>query len=313
MKKITLLFVAMLLSIATYSQQTISFESAEGYTLGDINAQNGWISTPTGETTNIENQLVTNEQASDGSNSLKLVQEIAFPVQSSPVVGAFYNYATAVPETSATFSADMYIDTFNSTDTSNYIFGLVNVTGGSFITYVMFTFEGDIAALVDDGTGTNTVTLEDTLADWTPLTWFNVRMELNAGALEIFIDNVSIYQGLVATPNLGIEQVRFAHNNATGFAYVDNFRTNDEDLSVSEFAPNTFSHFYNTDLKTLNLNSTNTILSSVEIFDVLGKRVLNNTLNGNEASVDVSSFKDGIYLAKVSTETGVKTVKFVKS
>lgn len=314
MKKITLLMVAMALSFVTYSQQTISFESAEGYTLGDIYAQNGWVTTGAGEGF-IENQVISNEQATDGTFSLKIVQETGFGPQSSPLVGAFYNYGTAVSTTDAVISTDLYIDAFNSTDTSDYIVGLVNLTDGVFITYVRFTFEGDIVALVDDGTGTATIILDDTMADWTAETWFNLRLELDgAGALEIFIDNTSIYTGLVASPaSTTIEQVRFAHDNNIGFAYIDNFRTNDEDLSVDEFTNDAFTHYYDINSDTLNLNSPNNMLSSVEIYDVLGKRVLNSSLTGNESNLDVSSFKDGIYLARITTETGIKTVKFVKS
>lgn len=313
MKKITLLAAAMLLSLATYAQQTISFEASEGYTLGDINAQNGWTTTGTGPGTFIANQVVSDEQSSDGTLSLKIVQETAFPGQSNPIVGAFYDYAAAVPFTTATFSADMNIDAFDSANTSDFIFGLVNVTDGAFITYIRFTFEGNINVLVDDGTGTDTVILDDTMVDWTPLTWFNVRMELNNNNIEFFIDDTSIYSGIVATPDTDIEQVRFAHDNFSGFAYIDNFRTNDEDLSVADFGTEAFSHFYDSDSKILNLDSPNTTLASIEIFDVLGKRVLNNVLTGNEASLNVSSFKNGMYLARISTTTGIKTVKFIKS
>lgn len=312
MKKITLLCLLFLAFTFGYAQQTISFEAPD-YALGDINAQNGWSTTGTGPGTFIENQVISNEQASDGTAALKIVQETAFAGQDNPIVGAFYDYATAVPYTMATFSADMNIDTFDSADTSDYIFGLVNLTDGVFIAYIRFTFEGNITVLVDDGTGTGTIDLIDTNADWTPLTWFNVRMELNNNAIEFFIDNTSIYQGVIATPDTDIEQVRFAHDNFLGFAYVDNFRTNDEDLSVNDFTSDSFSHYFDVNSKTLNLSSSTNLLNSVEIYDVLGKSVLNTGLSGNEAAIDVSSFKDGIYLARITTNTGVKTIKFVKS
>ncbi|WP_298900342.1 T9SS type A sorting domain-containing protein [uncultured Psychroserpens sp.] len=312
MKKTTLLFAAILFSFAIHSQQTTSFETSEGFTLGNVNTQNGWSSTPIGADTFIENQIISDENSTDGTFCLKIVQETAFGGQASQIVGAFYDYTTAVSYTEATFSADMNIDTFDSTNTSDYIFGLVNLTDQVFITYIRFTYEGDIVVLADDGTGTGTVDLIDTNADWTPLTWFNVRMELDNNSIEFFIDNVSIFVGIVATTMTNIEQVRFAHDNYSGFAYVDNFRTNDEDLSVANFAANDFSHFYDTDVKTLNLDSPNNLLNSVEIFDVLGKRVMNTTLSENKVSIDVSSFKDGIYLARVLTDTGRKTLKFVK-
>jgi hypothetical protein len=310
MKKITLLITCMLFSILAYSQQTISFEATEGYTAGNINAQNGWVTTGSGPGTFIENQIVTSEQASDGTNSLKIDTESAFPGQDSPFVGAFYNYATAIPYANAVFSADMYIDTFDSSTTSDYLFGALNTTDGFFITFIRFTYEGDIIVLVNDGTD---AVIEDTLVDWTPLTWFNVRMELTNNVVEFFIDDISIYQGDVATPNLDIEQVRFAHDNYAGFAHIDNFRTNDEPLSVENFGNNQFTHFFDKNTKTLNLESSEQPMTSIEIYSILGQSVISKSLSNTTESIDLSSINEGVYLAKVTINGNSKTIKFFKN
>ncbi|EDP72296.1 hypothetical protein FBALC1_14382 [Flavobacteriales bacterium ALC-1] len=311
MKKITLLFTCLAMSLYIFPQQTISFESSEGYTTGNINAQNSWETTGDGGGGFITNQVVSNEQATNGTISLKIDKEPAFGGQSSPFVGAFYNYATAVPYANAVFSADMYIDTFDSANTSDYLFGLVNTTAGSFITYIRFTFEGNISVLVDDGIGG--VTVEDTTIDWTPLTWFNVRMELNNNSIEFFIDNVSIYQGTVATTNTDIEQIRFAHDNYAGFAHVDNFRTNDEPLSVNEFDKSTITHHYNKDSKTLNLKSSDLPISGIEVYSILGQNVISKSLNHTNESLNVSSLNDGVYLVKININGNSKTIRFVKN
>ena len=105
MKKITLLLICLSFSLCMYSQQTISFEASEGFALGDIHNQAGWTSTGCGAGCNVENQVISNEQASDGTLSLKIVQETAFAGQANPVVGGFYDYAAPIPNTMATFDS----------------------------------------------------------------------------------------------------------------------------------------------------------------------------------------------------------------
>jgi len=307
MKKITLLFLFVLTAYGLSAQETISFESSEGYSLGDVNGQNGWETTGTGPGTFIENQVISDEQSSDGSFSLKIVQEVAFPGQSAPIVGGFYEYSTAVPYSNAVFSADMYIDTFNP-NTSDFIFGLVNITNEVFISYIRFSFEGDIIVLVEDSTGT--IILDDTMQDWTPLTWFNVRMELTNNNIEFFIDDVSIYSGTVASPNLDIEQVNFAHDNFEGFAYIDNFRTNDEPLSTFDFSTANFDYYVDNN-NYLNL-SANEQIDNVSLHNLLGQQVLSQKLSAQDEQINLSALSSGVYLAKVQIKGATKTFKIMK-
>ena len=309
MKKITFSFLICFLSILSYSQGTISFEASEGYSSGNINAQNGWVTTGCGTGCYIQNQVISSDYATDGVNSLKIVQETAFSGQSSPIVGAFYNYSSPVPNTMATFSADFYIDTFDSSTTSDYIFGLVNVTAGQFRTYVRFTFQGNISVLAGDGLGG--ATLADSGTDWTPLTWFNVRIELDGTNVEVFVNNASIYSGLAATAG-SVEQVRFAHDNYVGFAYIDNFRTNDEQLSVSEFELKQLKHFYDTTSDVLTVSSSDSNIENIRIFNVLGQQVLITKSNDASESIDLSNLKNGIYIVNVSIENRSESFKFVK-
>jgi hypothetical protein len=312
MKKITLL-LALAISFCVSAQQTISFESDGGYTLGDINGQNGWTSTgftdADGNPANIDSQVISDEESTDGTASFKIINDGLFGGQANPVVGGFYAYPAPVPFADAVFSADLYLDTFDSTNTSDYLLGFTNTTVGSFVFYVRFTFDGNITVLAQDAAGT--VVIDDTMTDWTPLTWFNIRMELDNNALEVFIDDVSIYTGFVATFDLDIESARFVSDNFAGFGYIDNFKTNDENLSNDTFvADNDFVHFVNNNL--LNLQSS-TILNNVEIYGLDGKRVLQNELNGqNDAQIDINSLNQGIYIARLNTENGVHSFKFAK-
>jgi hypothetical protein len=306
MKKITFLFSFLVVFAAT-AQQTISFESGEGYTLGDINGQNGWVTTGDGMGGFVTNQFVSDEQASDGTNSFKVAVDPAFGGQQNPVIGGFYNYSAPVPYSTAVLSADLYLDPFNP-NSSDYIFGLVNLTDGVFITYVRFTFEGNISVLAADALGT--VVLDDTMQDWVGATWFNVRVELTNNSIEVFIDDTSIYTGNVASPDVDIEQVRFSHDNFGGFGYLDNFRTNDEPLSTFDFESAGLDYFV--DNRNILHLSANQSFESLSLHNLLGQQVLNQKLNSNNEMIDLNNLSSGVYLTQVQINGASKTFKIIK-
>jgi len=307
MKKITLLFTFCLGIYIASAQQTISFESSEGYTLGDINTQNGWVATGDGNGGFVVNQSVSDEQASDGTNSLKIDVDPAFGGQQNPIIGGFYDYSAPVPYANAVFSADLYFDAFNP-NSSDYVLGFVNTTDSVFITYIRFTFEGNILVLAANAIGT--IVLDDTMVDWTGLTWFNLRVEFNNNAIEVFIDDNSIYTGNVASPNLDIEQFRFVHDNFGGAGYMDNFRTNDEPLSVEDFNSTNFNYFVDTQ-NTLNLKA-NVALNEVKIYNMLGQEVLTQDLSAQNETIDINGLTSGVYIANVKVGNSLESFKFLK-
>jgi hypothetical protein len=87
----------------------------------------------------------------------------------------------------------------------------------------------------------------------------------------------------------------------------------DPNLSVDDFESNTFTHNYSKVSKTLQLESSNMVMTNIEIYSILGQSVISKPLNNTSESIDVSSLNDGVYLAKVFVEGGSKTIKFVKN
>jgi len=51
---------------------------------------------------------------------------------------------------------------------------------------------------------------------------------------------------------------------------------------------------------------------TLEVFDVLGKRVHKSVITQLESSIDVSSWKTGVYLVKVSNDKESQTKRFIK-
>ncbi|MCK7589154.1 T9SS type A sorting domain-containing protein [Subsaxibacter sp. CAU 1640] len=81
-------------------------------------------------------------------------------------------------------------------------------------------------------------------------------------------------------------------------------------LSVGENSITDFKIYPNpTSVGYVNIASTNTAAMSVSVFDVLGKQVLNQTLNNNR--LNVASLKSGIYIMKISQDNATITKKLV--
>lgn len=109
----------------------------------------------------------------------------------------------------------------------------------------------------------------------------------------------------------------FAHASmdaVSGIELKDNIETiscfnNDTDL----FQDGSFKITPNPSKDKLNIRlpkaSQNMIL---EVYDVLGKRIYKSTITLLKASVDVSSWKTGVYLVKVSSDNETQTKRFVK-
>ena len=308
MKKITLLALCMCLSIYTYAQQTISFETSEGFALGDINAQNGWTVTGCGAGCFVVNQNISNEQATNGTLSLKTAVDPAFAGQTGgPIIGGFYDFAAPVPFADAIISYDVFI-TQQDANSSDFRFGIAgpDPADALFFTLIVdFDFEGNIKIV--DAAG-----MFENVSTWAINTWYNVRAEVTGSNVVYFVDDVQVGTSVLLN-DFDFTTFRFVHDNFGGDGFIDNIRINDEALSVSEFAFNAFTHSYDKNLKTLNLDSPLSTFNAIEIYDVLGKRIINKNLSGNEESINLSTLTDGVYLARVRTEAGTRTIKFVEN
>lgn len=319
MQKITLLLTLMVsafLSIQaqTYSSETISFETTEGYTAGDINGQGNWITTkgPTGDF--ILNQTVSDEGTLDGSNTLKLTADPAYGGQTFAVIGALYTYDTPVSNDDAAFSASFYMSEQGFTSMS-VLLGLVHFddpTEAKFRTYFNFGYDGNSDVIVK-GTQPGLIDNIDSGFDWQPNTWYTLKIQTAGSAVTFYIDgNELLTRELVSTGP--INQLRFAHDNYGGLAYIDNIKTeiNPSTLSVTDFDMNAITHFYSKDLDQLVLNSQDDAFTSVAVYNLLGQNVISTPLSKTKETVDFSSLNNGIYVVKLNVGGRTKSIKILK-
>ena len=57
---------------------------------------------------------------------------------------------------------------------------------------------------------------------------------------------------------------------------------------------------------------TNAREGQVVVFDMLGKQMLTTPVVEGHAELDLSTFAKGVYMARISSETGSRTIKLVK-
>lgn len=81
--------------------------------------------------------------------------------------------------------------------------------------------------------------------------------------------------------------------------------TNDFEIAGLSVYPNPAQDAWN--IKTKNIN-----MSSIEVFDILGKNIMSLKPEATEATINASQLKSGLYFAKISTANGSSSLKLVK-
>lgn len=81
-------------------------------------------------------------------------------------------------------------------------------------------------------------------------------------------------------------------------------------LSTDDFSTNNFKIYPNpTALGYVNISSRSQTVMKINVFDVLGKQVINETVSNNR--LDVSNLSPGLYIMRVSQDNATTTKKLV--
>ncbi|NNE32092.1 MAG: T9SS type A sorting domain-containing protein [Winogradskyella sp.] len=108
-----------------------------------------------------------------------------------------------------------------------------------------------------------------------------------------------------------IVQVAGDDGAQVGPFYLDNLYFHNNTLGVEEFETSSFRVYPNPTKGEWNILS-NSNISNVSVYDILGKLVMSKQPNLNQVSVDATSLNSGVYFAKVEGVNGSTTVKLIK-
>ncbi|AYZ12266.1 T9SS C-terminal target domain-containing protein [Chryseobacterium arthrosphaerae] len=294
----------LMFSMLFFAQQTISFESDEGFTTGNINGQGAWISTPTGGMPqNVELQTITSEKSSHGSVSLKIVREPVYGTQSEPIIGGFYNLQDQLSSTGFSVSFDISISQFNGSD---FGFQAVNSISEQCIARVDFEKTGVLKILNTISGAQNMVS---TSGNWSSNNWYRFKAVGTAAGISYYLNGILIYTGS-AVPQLTIDQLRFVHNNTSGTAYIDNILVDSGFLMAVKDAEtgNKVTLYPNPVIDFIKVTTTD-IIEKIEIYDAAGMKM---DVRVNKGTVDVRNFVSGVYFMKIKSGKRIITEKFIK-
>ena len=112
-----------------------------------------------------------------------------------------------------------------------------------------------------------------------------------------------------------IQQIQIVAQGAVfGPTYLTNFYFHKNTvLGADDFSINDLKVSPNPTNDSWNIEGANTTIDSIEVYDILGKRVQILNPNSQQATIDASGLKTGLYLAKLYSGNAVKTIKLVKN
>lgn len=147
--------------------------------------------------------------------------------------------------------------------------------------------------LKDDGTGDGAIVFGS---------WQNVSVPLSHFS---GFDPTTFLVWKLGTPSTAFTKIVYFDNiyfseNPSAFLSVDKFNLSD----VSVY-PNPSENVWN-------IKSLSEEITSIQVYDMLGKQVLSIALNAIETKINNSQLTQGVYFAKLNTAVGSETVKLVK-
>lgn len=98
----------------------------------------------------------------------------------------------------------------------------------------------------------------------------------------------------------------------TGSLLLFEFSITEDTLGSEEFTANSIRSNYNSETDMITLNSEIAPFTKLEVFNILGQNVLNKRLYTRSEQTSLANLVDGIYIVKILTTKGSKTIKIVK-
>ncbi|TPD71809.1 T9SS type A sorting domain-containing protein [Flavobacterium microcysteis] len=303
MKKIQTLLLA-LASTTLWAQQTISFETSEGYQPGTLHQQNGWEVTE-GSDGYIANQTVSNEAASTGSYSFKNAYEPSFDWQYFPIFGASKIFDSPKSYNNFTISYDVMASAKLGSDFEFTLFAIDSNEEYVPVAGVGIENRGFIYLIKNVDYG-----FDYAVTEWAPNQWVNIKIEVTASEIKYYINN-TLEKTIANYTELNIVGFNMLHNNYGNNAFYDNFVITSENLGTKPFEAISYSVYPNPaqDIVSIELPA-NTTLSGASIYNIAGQKVMQTEAS---QTINVSSLSAGTYFLKGLTTDGASfTKKLIK-
>lgn len=305
MKKIYLLFLGLIISFSASAQLDFDFEIfVPGDVVGQVPEIVLWPAA------GVTSSQVTTEQAFSGSQSVvtrendgTIIDDIL--INCGNVTSGVYSisWKMYVPAGKTGFWNIQDDETFTSTAEAQW--------NGQF--FIGATASGGTAGQVtfDQDPNVGVPYPEDT--------WFDVIhvVDLDAGTHTLSIDGTLLldafpYADTSGNPADRVGAINYYAIDGDNRYYVDDFKLEAGDiLSTNDLEGNNFAVYPNPVQDVMNIRS-NEVVDNVQVYDVLGKLVMEVAPNAVSPTVNMSELTSGAYFVRVSINGSAKTVKVIK-
>lgn len=283
-------------SSLAFAQQNISFESSEAYNPGTVQGQNGWEVTLNNDEQPINNQVISTEQASAGTQSLKISVDTNEDFGWFPIFGAAklfdrpYNYANT------TIEFDVFITELDGSTFEFGTFGVVETDEFMPVSIYSFNYTGNLEVVNSED-----YDYENANFNWEANRWYKLKAVITDTDIKFYIDGALIH----TLPNFSqtdITGINFVHDNFGGSAYIDNLKINDEVLAVNDVTKGSIKLYPNPVKDILKLNLPNgEKVSDVEIYNTVGQKVSEFR---NVDEINLGQLKSGLYIINLKNTEG---------
>nr|WP_321244054.1 T9SS type A sorting domain-containing protein [uncultured Psychroserpens sp.] len=195
--------------------------------------------------------------------------------------------------------------------------GDVVIFDGTSVTDRFYGFEGQPEG--QDATGITPTEDREGERDWTTVSNTldapsSVRTVISTRPNDTGNPNDYVFSATATTIDLVWALARFDndplvwHGTANRGITMQGLTLSEDTVEINDFkiAPNPAKNNFTLELSAFNNNSV------IEIYDVLGKKILNRKVNSITTLFDISSWNSGLYIIKISSENSVLTKRFVK-
>jgi hypothetical protein len=247
----------------------------------------------------------------------------------------------------AWYSADIPLDSFNGAPLSRDAVTLIQIVGAGPSTYGPLYFDnlyfykindtcadatpialnGDTVSVSNIGATDSGIVascdsgiISDVWYSFEATATGEVYFETTAPNLSVFSDctgttELACNPGISPVSGLTMGTTYYVRINDDGTARAPGTFTltaSDTTLGIDDLTTSEFKVYPNPTNNDWNIRANGQDITSVQIFDILGKNVMSVTPNSDSVKLDASGLPAGLYFAKMTSESGTKSVKLVK-
>lgn len=292
----------LLISWITISQEQISFEESEGYSLGNLHQQNDWEVTEHDEDGIITNQVISDEAASKGAYAFKNGYESDYDWQWMPIFGATKMFEEPMDYTEGfTISYDVMVTDTLGADFEFTLFAVNEAEEWTPVAGVGVENRGLFYLIKDED-----YDFDYAAAEWEPNQWNTITIEVDEDDIHYYI-NGELQTTLTNFSELDIHGFNMLHNNYGEDAYYDNIVFESGDLGNDSYVREEVKLYPNPAKNEVSLTLPDQFKTAeISLYNLIGKQVMTTREIEN---IDISDLSSGIYLLEVKDTEGQKLSK----